>query len=261
MLDRIGETTPALRGSAERGVPHPVLQVSGLQHVSHQPQEPVVVDLLAQDREHDLVVEAPKQSAMSPSMNQVVPVQVLATSRQRGVAAPAGTETVGAVGEPRLVVRLQQEADHFADELVRPGRQPERACLPILLRDVDPLAGLEPVALVAHRIDDASDLLQRHAVHGFPVDPGRHRSMVGVDTPVGQQIQLRVEQLSIQLIARQATPAAFTEDTQYRFGVLHYAYLPALRCPITWPPSPCGRLSRPPWQVVTPATTTGPPSP
>jgi hypothetical protein len=35
----------------------------------------------------------------------------------------------------------------------------------------------------------------------------------------------------------------------------HYAYLPALRCPITWPPSPCGRLSRPPWPVVTPATT------
>ena len=26
-----------------------------------------------------------------------------------------------------------------------------------------------------------------------------------------------------------------------------------------WPPSPCGRLSRPPRRVVTPATTTGPP--
>jgi hypothetical protein len=38
----------------------------------------------------------PKQSAMSPSMNQVVPVHVLATS----------VETVGAVGECRLVVRL-----------------------------------------------------------------------------------------------------------------------------------------------------------
>jgi hypothetical protein len=35
--------------------------------------------------------------------------------------------------------------------------------------------------------------------------------VLGVDAPVGQQIQLRVEQLSIQLIARQASPAAFTE--------------------------------------------------
>ena len=28
-----------------------------------------------------------------------------------------------------------------------------------------------------------------------------------------------------------------------------------------WPPSPCGRLSRPPWPGATPAATTGPPSP
>jgi hypothetical protein len=36
--------------------------------------------------------------------------------------------------------------------------------------------------------------------------------------------------------------------------------LPASLLPTRWPPSPCGRLSRPPWRVVTPATTTGPPS-
>ena len=27
----------------------------------------------------------------------------------------------------------------------------------------------------------------------------------------------------------------------------HYAYLPAFEYPVTWLPSPCGRLSRPPW--------------
>ena len=37
---------------------------------------------------------------------------------------------------------------------------------------------------------------------------------------------------------------------------------PGIRYPSTaWPPSPCGRLSRPPWRGVTPATTTGPLSP
>ena len=90
-----------------------------------------------------------------------------------------------------------------------------------------PLDGLEPVALVTQRVDDALDLAQRHAVRGFRVGSGRHRSLVGVDAPVGQQVQLRVEQLPIQLIARQAAPAAFTEDIQDRFGALHYAYLPA----------------------------------
>jgi hypothetical protein len=74
------------------------------------------------------------------------------------VAAPAGTETVGKVGEPRLIVRLQQEADHLADDLIRPRRQAERSFLPALLRNVDPLDRLEPVALVAQRIGDAPDL-------------------------------------------------------------------------------------------------------
>ena len=37
---------------------------------------------------------------------------------------------------------------------------------------------------------------------------------------------------------------------------------PGIRSSSTaWPPSPCGRLSRPPWRGVTPATTTGPLSP
>ena len=57
-------------------------------------------------------------------------------------------------------------------------------------------------------------------------------------------------------------PAAGTQDFRHRFGVVHYAYLPVRRNPSTaWPPSPCGRLSRPPWRGVTPATTTGPLSP
>src|SRR5260370_12538447 len=44
--------------------------------------------------------------------------------------------------------------------------------------------------------------------------------MVGVDAPVGHEIQVRVEQLPVQFVTRQATPPAFTEDIQYRFGAL-----------------------------------------
>ena len=40
--------------------------------------------------------------------------------RQRGMAAPAGTETMRAAGELRLVIRFQQDANHFADDLIRP---------------------------------------------------------------------------------------------------------------------------------------------
>jgi hypothetical protein len=38
-------------------------------------------------------------------------------------------------------------------------------------------------------------------------------------------ITLLVEQLPVQLVTWQALPAALAEDSKYRFGVLHYAYL------------------------------------
>src|SRR2546423_4060988 len=129
------------------------------------------------------------------------------------------------VGELWLVVRFKEQAYHFADQLVRPGRQAERPHLPVLFRDIGPPDGLEPVALVAQRIDDAPDLASRHAVRGLPIGPRRHRALVGVDAAVGQQIQLRVEHIPVETFKRQATPSAFTKDTQYRFGFLHYAYL------------------------------------
>src|SRR5213076_3455413 len=53
--------------------------------------------------------------------------------------------------------------------------------------------------------------------------------MVGVQTPVGHQIHLRVEQLSEQFITRQATPTAITEDTQHCFGALQFRIPPSLR--------------------------------
>ena len=166
---------------------------------------------------------------------------------QCGVTATVGPVTVGAIGKLRLVVRLKQQTYHFTNQLIRPRRQTKRPLLPVLLRDIDTLDGLESIALMTQRVDDPLDLAQRHAIRGFRVGSGRHRSFVGGDAPVGQQIQLRVEQLPVQLIQRQAAPAAFTEDIQHPFGVLHYAYLQVFGSPVTCAPSPCGRLSRPPW--------------
>ena len=73
---------PALRRAAECGVPHPVLQVPGSQHLADQSKQPVIVDLLIQRLDHDLMVKPVKQREMSPSINQVVPVHVTATSRK-----------------------------------------------------------------------------------------------------------------------------------------------------------------------------------
>ena len=99
----------------------PVFQVPGFEHVADQPEEPLVVDFLRQDPEKDLVVQAdPKQSEMSPSMNQVVPVQVLRISRSAVWHPRPFRNPCDRSGELRLVVRLQQQADHFADQLIGP---------------------------------------------------------------------------------------------------------------------------------------------
>ena len=72
---------PSLRRAAEGGVPRPVLQVPGLQHLPDEPEEPVIADFLAPvPRASTSWSSESKQSEMSPSMNQVVPVQVFATS-------------------------------------------------------------------------------------------------------------------------------------------------------------------------------------
>jgi len=52
-----GGCHPAVRHAAQRGVPDPVLQISGVEHVAQQAQHPVVLDLLTQPLEHDLSVK------------------------------------------------------------------------------------------------------------------------------------------------------------------------------------------------------------
>jgi hypothetical protein len=186
------------------------------------------VDLLRQNSDHDLVVQRSETVGDIPLDEPRRARPIVGHLPQRGVAAPAGPISVRVEGELRLVVRLQQQAYHLTDQLVRPRGQPQRAKLPVLFGDLDPSHRRESVALVAHRLDDGVDFRQGHAVRGFLADPGRHRALVGVDAPVGQQIQLRVEQLSIQLVTRQPSLAALTQDTQHRLGALHSAYLPVL---------------------------------
>src|ERR1700722_12387499 len=93
---------------------------------------------------------------------------------------------------------------------------------------------------MAHQLDDLADLPLGHAVRGFPAGSRRHRALIGVDIAVSQQVQVLIEHLSVELITRQALPAAVAEDFKYRPGVLHYAYLTVPKKSVTCAPSPCG---------------------
>jgi len=98
---------PRLRHAARRGVPHPVLQVSGVEHVAQQTQHPVVVDVLSQCVEHDLTiksVEAPGDITLDEPGGPGPGHRHLS---QSGVATSARTKAVRMVRELRLEIRLQ----------------------------------------------------------------------------------------------------------------------------------------------------------
>jgi hypothetical protein len=73
------------------------------------------MDLLRQDRDHDLMVKAP-EAVRDVSLDEPGrPGPGALNLTERGVAAPAGAETVRAAGELRLVIRLKEQAHHLAD--------------------------------------------------------------------------------------------------------------------------------------------------
>ena len=115
---RWGRGHAALWRATQRRVPYPVLQISGLQHLFDQPEEPVIADFLRQRREHDLMIKTPEAVGNISLDKPGRPSPFVCYLAERGVAATAGTETVRAVREPRLIISFQEKADHFTDDFV-----------------------------------------------------------------------------------------------------------------------------------------------
>src|SRR6266480_798489 len=240
----------------------PVLQVPGFEHVTYQPEKPLIVDFLCQDPGHYLVIQRPEAIGDITLDEPCGPFPGFADLPQRGMAPAAFPEPMGLVRELRLIIRLQEQAHHLADQLAGPRRQSPGPQLPVLFRDIDAAGRSEPVPLIPHQLDDLVDLPLGHAIGGFLAGTRRHRPLVRVDAAVRQQVQILVEHLPVQLRERQALPAALAENAQYHCGFLHCA------CLLAWcyssPVSlrPVVRFSRSPdWPDVTPATTTDTPSP
>ena len=96
----------------------PVFEVPGFQHVTYQPQEPLVMDFLRQDPEKDFVVKRPEAVGDISLDKPHGPRPGITDVPQSGMAPASFPEPVRPVRKPRLVDRLQQEADHLADQLV-----------------------------------------------------------------------------------------------------------------------------------------------
>src|SRR6266498_5223934 len=122
MLDRTGETTPPC------GAP---LNVAFHTQSSRYPA--LSICLMSRRNRLSLIFSASMESMTSWSRlpKTVGDVSLDEPGRpgpgfcylpQSGMAASAGAEAVRAIGEGRFVVCLQQQAHHFTDQLIRPGR-------------------------------------------------------------------------------------------------------------------------------------------
>ncbi len=221
-----GAHNPPLRCPAQGGVVRPFLQVPSLEQPLHQPQEAAVVDLLAEDRQHDRVVQTVEAggdvSLHEPGSTRPRPLDLL-----KGRVAPsAWPKPVRARGELRLEVRLQDQADDFLQQSVRPDGNAEGALLGrVLLLDVDAPGWRPSVALEAQGLDDRIDVRQGHAVGRFGGDSRCQRPFVGGDPSKRPQVQLPVEQVPVDTLQRQPSAASVLDDSQQGCGALHYADL------------------------------------
>ncbi len=183
------------------------------------------MDLLAEDRQQDRmvdVVKAPFDITLDEPDRHSPGDEDLAQCR---VASAPRAKAVRLGGELRLVVCLQDGAHDLLQQFVRPSRDAERTEFTSFLRDVGPPDGGPSMALVPQPVDDRIDLPPRHPVHGLCRCAPGHRPRIAVDPTVGPQVEVRVVELSIDILQVETLLASLTNDGEDRFGVTHLAYL------------------------------------
>src|SRR5690349_24970759 len=100
----------------------PVFQVPGLEHVTDQPEKPVIADLLRQYPEKDIVAEAAEAAGDVSLDKPRGPGPGLLDFPQRGMTARSFPEPVRPAGKLRFVIRLQPEPHYLTGRLTGPGR-------------------------------------------------------------------------------------------------------------------------------------------
>jgi len=138
----------------------PVFQIAGPEHIPDQPQEPVIVQLLAQDGQQDLVVQSFKTLG-NVALDE--PVGTLPSGfhfAQCSVTAASGSETMGVPTKLGVVIRIEDRAYYLLEQLVGPGREAQRAQIPVFLRDIRPLHWRPSIAFMPQIGDERVDFVQ-----------------------------------------------------------------------------------------------------
>src|SRR6266516_975387 len=166
---------------------------------------------------------------------------------QCGVTAFSGPEPVRGVFEHWLIDGLQQEPYHFLHEFISYCRDAQRPGFPILFRNVYPAYRRRGVGFLFEFGNQFVHPLQVEPVYCSLVRSLSHVALFGVDVTVRQQIEVWIEQISIQSVKNKSTILGrlLTEHRENHFSFLHCAYLRNSFYRMTCFPSPCRRCYLP----------------
>src|SRR5262249_31079600 len=140
------------------------------------------------------VVEAPLDVTFDEPLRTRPEAEEVAECR---VTPPPRPEAVGPVAELRLVIRVQDGPHHLLQQLVRPAGDAQRTQLPSFLRYVRPPCGRPSIPLPPESVDDVRDPPHGHPIRGLVGRPPGQSTAVAVDPPVGPQVQVLVEESSV----------------------------------------------------------------
>ena len=236
----------ALRRAGVGGVPRPVFHVPCPKEFPDQRDEVFILYPPSQNFCQDVLVYV-VEAALDVSFNEPFDSCVGSLNlAQCCVSASSGAEAVGLMVEGRLIDAFQNHVDDLLYELVIRGGNPQRTFLPVFLGYVLSPYRSGLIGTVAQLFDDAVDSFHSHAVHGCSVDSGSHASVVDVDVLVSEQVELGIEQVSVQPLVLVLEICCFAAQTvQYitRISQMPHAPFLVLYRSVNCLPLPCIRLS------------------
>src|SRR5258708_5411368 len=107
--------------------------------------------------------------------------------------------------ESLFVVWFKQCPQHFLNEFIAPGRNPQRSGSSFRFGDLCSSDRGPVITFLPEQVDDPLDLLAAHTIHRLRGGSLGCRSSVPVNLAIGTEEQLRVEQMSVDTFQRESS--------------------------------------------------------
>lgn len=158
-----------------------IFHISRIKKFTDKAQEAFIFDSLAEDANHDIMVDIVKEAFNVSLHKPFAPCKAILNHSQGCVTAFIGSKAVGGVLKAVFIDGFQQHTDNFLYQLVVNGRDAQRTEFSILFGNICPSGRLGLVRFVFQGCNKPVNSFKAHCVNGFPVCACGHVSLTGID--------------------------------------------------------------------------------